>query len=102
MTLREEFEKEFPVPPGVMWDKNNMRYVSTCNHPNYPLAFHVSRFEAYQAAHAAQQKRVEELESALRLLIDTASRCDSWESFPSSSLEKAEQALSATAWGTDK
>jgi len=55
------------------------------------------QLEDAQAAHAAQQKRVEELEAALILLIDTASMCDSWESFPSSSLEKAEQALSATA-----
>ena len=102
MTLREEFEKEFQVPSGVMWDKNNMRYVSTCNHPNYPLAFHASRFEAYQAAHAAQQKRVEELEAALRDMLSgwryiRETHGDLYGVGWDRAQEKSEQALSATA-----
>ena len=36
-----------------------------------------------------QDKRITELEAALLELIDTASQCDSWESFPSDALDDA-------------
>lgn len=36
-----------------------------------------------------QQERIAELEAALLELIDTASQCDSWESFPSDALDDA-------------
>jgi len=40
-----------------------------------------------------QQERIAQLEKALSDLIDIASECDSWESFPSGALENAEDAL---------
>ena len=40
-----------------------------------------------------QQARIAQLETALNNLINTASECDGWESFPSGALEKAEAVL---------
>ena len=39
------------------------------------------------------QVRVNQLEEGLNRLINVASECDSWESFPSQALEDAERAL---------
>ena len=39
-----------------------------------------------------QQARIAELEGALLKLIDVASQCDSWESFPSDDLDEATSA----------
>jgi len=55
-------------------------------------------FAAYRAGkHGAETKdaRIRELREALGDLIDTASRCDSWEYFPSDALEAAQAALRA-------
>ena len=38
-------------------------------------------------------KRIEKLEKALEDLINVAEQCDGWESFPSSSIDKACEAL---------
>lgn len=43
---------------------------------------------------AAMTCRIQELEAALSELMDKASECDSWESFPEQYLEDARKALS--------
>ena len=48
----------------------------------------------------ANQERISELEAALLELIDTASQCDSWESFPSDALDDATAAAIGDNNGT--
>lgn len=65
MTLRDEFEKEFPVPVGVFWNDGKRSY-SPSNGSMASLAYTRNKMlAAYQSAHAKQQKRIDELEAEL-------------------------------------
>jgi hypothetical protein len=63
MNMRDEFESWISLPPVEhMCDRNSGKSAWPGAYKRYETEL---AWEAYQAAHAAQQKRVEELEAAL-------------------------------------
>src|SRR5690554_4134085 len=95
--------KEFEV-----WCKSNPRYDldvrlhthgGPLEHGGY-ISHEKTRiaFAAYRAGRQGAEikdARIKELREALADLIDTACRCDNWDSFPSKDIEKAQDALRA-------
>jgi hypothetical protein len=65
MTLRDEFEGAIKRPSGVFWNKYAEEYDGTQSY-YVPLAeAYQGQWEAYQAAHASQRKRIDELRDAI-------------------------------------
>jgi len=63
------------------------------SNPPFIISKYANELDLQRDARKFYQERVIKLEEALNDLISTASQCDSWESFPSEALEKAEKVL---------
>jgi len=105
MNLRDEFEKEFRVPNGVSWRDDESCYevldeVADCDflEVEKSASRHNSLIAGYQAAHAAQQKRVEELEGSVMKFAESILHGDEdHRKWLIAEAEKFTKALSATA-----
>ena len=92
MTLRDAFEKWISLPPFEhMCEINGNKSAWPGAYKRYETEL---AWEAYQAAHAKQQKRVEELEELLKL-VDAAFRGCNIDMIAMG--KRIDKALSATA-----
>jgi hypothetical protein len=96
MTLRDEFEAFIRTRKLCTKYGAKLDFLPDGQYRDIRVRGHYS---TYQAAHAAQQKRVEELEAALRGLMQACEQSFDWQYDPqfTATFSEAEQALSATA-----
>jgi hypothetical protein len=93
MTLRDEFEDLWPIPNNVIFDEPSQEY----RYRDYPNTTSPANdmWESFCDGARVQQRRVEELEAALRDLL----RAVDYEQELTDPRVNAEKALSATAQG---
>lgn len=81
----ETYESEDGEPPHIMGTKDTVVYLALFKKDEGTMPWLVKDNNSL--------KRIKSLEKGLSNLINIASECDSWESFPTNALDDAEQIL---------